>query len=100
VSASTPPTAIERSPTASNTFKINSLFCKSGYTRPRSKTPAATIAAECRYAETGVGAAIARGSQKCSGTCALFASAAIEIRSPETFRSAPGSTRSTSSGTE
>ena len=29
-----------------------------------------TIAAECRYADTGVGAAIAPGNQKCQGACA------------------------------
>ena len=34
------------------------------------KTPALTIAAECRYALTGVGAVIAPGSQKCSGAMA------------------------------
>jgi hypothetical protein len=32
--------------------------------------PAFTIVAECRYALTGVGAAMALGSQKWNGTCA------------------------------
>ena len=37
--------------------------------------PAFTIAAECRYADTGVGAAIAPGSQKCQGAWADLVSA-------------------------
>ena len=36
---------------------------KAGYMRPIKKTPALTIVAECKYADTGVGAAIAPGSQ-------------------------------------
>ena len=51
-----------------------------GVRRCSRKTPAATIAAECRYAETGVGAAIARGSQKWNGTWAHFARAASAMR--------------------
>jgi hypothetical protein len=35
-----------------------------GQRRARRNTPALTIVAECRYAETGVGAAIAFGNQK------------------------------------
>ena len=34
--------------------------------------PAFTIAAECKYADTGVGAAIAPGNQICHGACADF----------------------------
>jgi len=37
---------------------------RTGQSRPSTNTPAFTIVAECRYADTGVGAAIARGSQK------------------------------------
>ena len=48
--------------------------------RPSTRTPAATIAAEWRYAETGVGAAMARGSQKWSGVWALLAIAATAMR--------------------
>jgi len=33
------------------------------------------MVAECRYAETGVGAAIACGSQKWKGNCALLVKA-------------------------
>jgi hypothetical protein len=33
------------------------------------------MVAECRYAETGVGAAIAWGSQKWKGNCALLVKA-------------------------
>ena len=39
--------------------------------------PALTIAAACRYALTGVGAAIAPGSQKWNGTMADLLSAPI-----------------------
>ena len=42
--------------------------------------PALTIAAECRYADTGVGAAIAPGSQKWAGTIADLDSAPARIR--------------------
>ena len=43
-----------------------------GYSRASRNTPAFTIVAECRYADTGVGAAIAWGSQKWNGNCALL----------------------------
>jgi hypothetical protein len=57
-------------------------------------------AAEHEHAETGVGAAIARGSQKCSGTCALLASAATAIRPHATAVCGPGAALSMSSGIE
>ncbi len=48
--------------------------------------PAFTIAAACRYALTGVGAAIAAGSQGWNGTCADFVSAptSTSTRAPVT----------------
>ena len=48
-----------------------------GVIRATRYTPAFTMAAACRYALTGVGAAIAPGSQKCSGTIADLHSAPI-----------------------
>ena len=39
-------------------------FVKPGVKRAIKYTPAFTIAAACKYADTGVGAAIAPGSQK------------------------------------
>ena len=42
--------------------------------------PALTIAAACRYALTGVGAAMAPGSQKWNGTMADLVSAPISSR--------------------
>src|SRR5699024_7002906 len=42
--------------------------------------PALTMAAECRYAETGVGAAMAPGSQKWNGILADFDSAPAKIK--------------------
>ena len=38
------------------------------------------MVAECRYADTGVGAAIAFGSQNWNGNCALLVSAPRRIR--------------------
>lgn len=43
-------------------------------------TPAVTKVEECTSAETGVGAAIAAGSQAEKGTCALLVIAAIIIK--------------------
>ena len=43
-----------------------------GAIRPMRKMPALTIAAACRYALTGVGAAMAAGSQKWNGKIADF----------------------------
>ena len=47
-----------------------------------------------------MGAAIARGSQKCRGTCALFASAATAISAAATVVVVPGAALLTSSGME
>ena len=43
-------------------------------------SPAFTIVAECRYADTGVGAAIACGSQKWKGNCADLVKQPSRIR--------------------
>jgi hypothetical protein len=100
VRARMPPTAMEANPTTRSAVRRVSLFWTSGYTRPMRSTPAATIAAEWRYAETGVGAAIALGSQKWNGVCALFASPAMRMSAPAPVRSGPGSTTFASSGME
>ena len=52
-----------------------SLPASTGQKRASRNTPALTIVAECRKAETGVGAAIACGNQKWKGNCALLESA-------------------------
>ncbi|CAM3982753.1 hypothetical protein DEMA109039_02440 [Deinococcus marmoris] len=46
-----------------------------------STTPALTIVAECRKAETGVGASIAVGSHRWKGSCALLVKAASSVSS-------------------
>ena len=51
-----------------------------GHSRASRKTPAFTMVAECRKAETGVGAAMALGSQKWNGNCALLVSAPSRTR--------------------
>ena len=56
---------------------------KNGYIRPTMNTPAATIVAAWISAETGVGPAIASGSQTCSGTWADFEIAPQKIRMPD-----------------
>ncbi len=78
------PNAIELHPTISNSVDVAGVE-RTASSRIMTNTPAATKAAECRYADTGVGATIARGSQKWRGTCALFA------RTPTAMRSAAGS---------
>jgi len=56
---------------------------------------------ECRYADTGVGAAIACGSQKWNGNCALFVNArAAPARVPEHRADAHGSRRRPQHGIE
>lgn len=49
------------------------------------KTPAVTSVDECTRADTGVGAAIAAGSQEENGIWALFVIAANKIISPTNF---------------
>lgn len=54
-------------------------FLKKGKKRIKRKTPAVTRVEEWTSAETGVGAAIAAGSQLEKGICALFVIAATVI---------------------
>jgi hypothetical protein len=57
-----------------------------------------TIVAECRYALTGVGAAIAAGSQAWKGNCADFVNAPSRISTRATVTSGPpGAGRAASS---
>ena len=53
------------------------------------KTPALTMAAECRYALTGVGAVIAPGSQKCRGAMADLLAAPMMSRARAQWTWAP-----------
>jgi hypothetical protein len=57
-----------------------SVPASTGHRRASRNTPSFTIAAECRYADTGVGAAIACGSQKWNGNWALLVSAPMAMR--------------------
>ena len=57
-----------------------SVAPKVGDRRATRKTPAFTIAAECRNADTGVGAAMAPGSQKWNGAMADLVSAPTTSR--------------------
>ena len=56
-----------------------SVPANAGHRRASRNTPALTMVAECRYADTGVGAAMALGSQKWNGNCALLVSAPSRI---------------------
>ena len=64
-------------------FRGNRQYITTGNVQrnTRRKTPSFTMAAEWRYADTGVGAAIACGSQKWNGNCALLVSAPATISS-------------------
>ncbi len=62
---------------------------KPGVSRATRYTPALTIAAACRYALTGVGAAIAPGSQKCIGTIADLDSAPMSTSTSATLIAVP-----------
>lgn len=53
-------------------YRNRSVPASAGCRRASRNTPALTIVAECRYADTGVGAAIACGNQKWNGNCALL----------------------------
>ena len=60
-----------------------SLPPRAGENRTSRNTPAFTIVAECRKADTGVGAAMAPGNQKWNGNCADLVNAPIR-NSPST----------------
>ena len=77
--AASPPSSSEASPAPATSANQRSVPCSTGQSRASRNTPAFTIVAECRYAETGVGAAIACGSQNWNGNCALL------VRAPSTI---------------
>ncbi|MNR37148.1 hypothetical protein D3C85_1551410 [compost metagenome] len=62
----------------------SSLPASDGHRRASRNTPALTMVAECRYADTGVGAAMAWGSQKWKGNCALLVKAPSRISGSST----------------
>ena len=68
-------------PAPQTSQKNKSVPESAGHRRASRNTPAFTIVAECKYADTGVGAAIACGSQKWNGNCALFVSTPSRISS-------------------
>ena len=74
-----PASSTVSTPSVTTIGRHGGASAKPGVIRAIRYTPALTIAAACRYALTGVGAAIAPGSQKCSGTMADFASAPTRI---------------------
>ena len=57
-----------------------SVPASAGYKRASRNTPAFTMVAECRYALTGVGAAMAWGNQKWNGNWALLVKAPSSTR--------------------
>jgi hypothetical protein len=63
-SAATAPSSSEPSPSVHRIQNHSGVPASAGQRRARRNTPALTIVAECRYADTGVGAAIALGNQK------------------------------------
>jgi hypothetical protein len=68
------------SPTLQTMPNHRSVPESTGHSRARRNTPAFTMVAECRNADTGVGAAIACGSQKWNGNCALLVKAPRSTR--------------------
>jgi hypothetical protein len=63
IAANAPKTNV-KSPARPTSHIHSSVPASAGHSRASRKTPSFTMAAECRYAETGVGATIACGSQK------------------------------------
>ena len=55
------------------------VSARTGHNRAMRNTPAFTKVAECRKADTGVGAAMAFGNQKWNGNWALFVSVPSRI---------------------
>lgn len=84
-----PASSIEATPRVSTSGCHTGFAANTGASRATRYTPAFTMAAACRYALTGVGAAIAPGSQKCSGTTADLLSAPIRISTTATFTASP-----------
>ena len=68
-------------PTTATTVSATPETSKTGCMRTTRYTPAVTMVAAWMSAETGVGPAIASGSQTCSGTCADLPAAPANSRS-------------------
>ncbi len=83
-SAETPPVSMVMPPTSTIAGRHHANATKSGAKRATITTPAFTIVAECRYAVTGVGAAIAPGNQNWNGNCADFDIAPTRTRTAPT----------------
>lgn len=88
-SARHPATSIDTSPSVSTVTRQGAESAKPGASRATRKVPAFTMAAACRYALTGVGAAMAPGSQKCMGTMADLLSAPTSTATTATPASHP-----------
>ena len=65
-------------------MKLSASGDMSGKVRPSKNTPAATIVAAWIMADTGVGPAMASGSQTCSGNCADLPIVPPKTKSPPT----------------
>ncbi len=74
--ATSPISRAVAAPTHATAGAAHPVAASSGASRSSRYAPAATIVAECRSAETGLGPRIACDSQKDSGSCADFPSAA------------------------
>lgn len=77
--AASPAAVIVRVATNSSAGWYQVNFLRKGSNRISRYTPAVTRVDECTRADTGVGAAIAAGSQHEKGTCALLVIAARRI---------------------
>lgn len=71
-------------PIHSNRELANALRSKIAAKRIIRNTPAVTIVAECRRAETGVGPSIASGNHECNPICADLPTAARIIKIDKT----------------
>ena len=71
----------EAMPASPNMANHSGVPESTGHSRASRNTPALTMVAECRNADTGVGAAIALGSQKWKGNCALLVNVPSRISS-------------------
>ena len=88
-SAAQPPSSSVTSPATTVTGRHGPAAASAGPSSPMRKMPAFTIAAACRYALTGVGAAIATGSHALNGNTADFASAPARTSSTASARYPP-----------
>ena len=95
-----PPRIIVVPPQSTTIQRHTSRSPKIGDIRAISTMPAFTIVAECRYALTGVGAAIAPGSQKWNGNCADFVNAPTSTRTAATVAVVPAGGSAANSANE